>query len=100
MCAATINVRNTSLVFFFGKLLIEKTIRSNNQSTELKFIREYSLEHVMPKKWRNNWDKDKNDELFSYVLILHRLSANTIRDKFITNLETRAADHPSFSLVN
>lgn len=47
-----------------------------------------------------NWDKDKNDELFSYVLILHRLSANTIRDKFITNMETRAANHPSFSLAN
>lgn len=47
-----------------------------------------------------NWDKDKNDELFSYVLILHRLSASTIREKFMTNLKTRAANHRSFSLEN
>jgi len=35
--------------------LIEKTIRSDMNSTELKFFNEYSLEHVMPKKWGNNW---------------------------------------------
>ena len=40
--------------------LIEKTIRSDLNSTELRFIQEYSLEHVMPKKWRNNWDKNNS----------------------------------------
>jgi len=38
--------------------LIEKTIRNDRQSTELKSFDEYSLEHVLPKKWRNNWDKE------------------------------------------
>ncbi|MFZ3077018.1 MAG: DUF262 domain-containing HNH endonuclease family protein [Candidatus Aenigmatarchaeota archaeon] len=38
--------------------LIEKTIRSERNATELKYMNEYSLEHVMPKKWRNNWNKD------------------------------------------
>lgn len=38
--------------------LIEKTIRSDLNSTELRFIQEYSLEHIMPKKWRNNWDRN------------------------------------------
>lgn len=38
--------------------LIEQSIRSDLNSTELKFFDEYSLEHVMPKKWRNNWDSD------------------------------------------
>lgn len=38
--------------------LIEKTIRSNLNATELKYFDEYSLEHVMPKKWRNNWNSD------------------------------------------
>ena len=37
--------------------LIEKTIRSDLNSTEIRFIQEYSLEHVMPKKWRNNWNE-------------------------------------------
>jgi abortive infection bacteriophage resistance protein len=46
------------------------------------------------------WDKDKNDELFSYVLILHRISENTIREKFINNLSKRTSQNPSFSLDN
>lgn len=40
--------------------LIEKTIRGDLNSTELRFINEYSLEHIMPKKWRNNWDKSSS----------------------------------------
>lgn len=40
--------------------LIEKTIRSDLNSTELRFIQEYSLEHVMPKKWGNNWNKNNS----------------------------------------
>ena len=47
-----------------------------------------------------NWDKDKNDELFSYVLILHRLSGNALREKFINNLSKRTSQNPSFSLEN
>lgn len=53
--------------------LIEKRSRnSKNYSTNLRPINEYSLEHVMPKKWRNNWkapssfteqDKEKRDQL-------------------------------------
>ncbi len=37
--------------------LMEKTIRSDLNSTELKPFDEYSLEHLMPKNWRNNWDQ-------------------------------------------
>jgi len=37
--------------------LIETAIRNERHSTELKFLNEYSLEHLLPKKWRNNWDK-------------------------------------------
>jgi abortive infection bacteriophage resistance protein len=47
-----------------------------------------------------NWDKDKNDELFAYVLILHRISEITIREKFINNLSKRTSQNPSFSLEN
>jgi len=44
--------------------LIERSIRSDLNATELKYFNEYSLEHVMPKKWRNNWNADNlaNDQ--------------------------------------
>lgn len=41
--------------------LIERSIRSHLNSTELKYFNEYSLEHIMPKKWRNNWNNDNLD---------------------------------------
>ncbi|MCG7848719.1 MAG: DUF262 domain-containing HNH endonuclease family protein, partial [ANME-2 cluster archaeon] len=46
--------KQTRAILYF----IERTIRNDLNSTELKFISEYSLEHIMPKKWINNWDKD------------------------------------------
>lgn len=46
------------------------------------------------------WEKDKNDELYSYVLILNRLSEHSIREKFINNLSQRILENPSFSLEN
>ncbi len=45
-----------------------------------------------------NWDKNKNDELFAYVLILCRLSNNKIRDKFINNLTEKTSMVTCFSL--
>ena len=63
--------------------LIEKTIRSSLNSTELKYINEYSLEHIMPKKWRNHWeisetftemDKNNRDRL---ILTLGNLTIIT-----------------------
>ncbi len=42
--------------------LIEKTIRSDMNSTELRFFNEYSLEHVLPKKWRNYWKAEDFSE--------------------------------------
>ncbi len=37
---------------------IESKIRDNDkQSTRLLGIRKYSLEHLMPKKWENNWSQ-------------------------------------------
>lgn len=51
--------------------LIESAIHSNRHSTKLLDYDDYSLEHVMPKQWRNNWSKeglspeqlDERDEL-------------------------------------
>ena len=43
--------------------LIESRIRPGNSSTVLLGFDGYSLEHLMPKKWRNNWKACANDEL-------------------------------------
>ena len=53
--------------------LIEKSTRdSKNYSTNLRPLNEYSLEHIMPKKWKNNWkvqdsfsekEREKRDQL-------------------------------------
>lgn len=43
--------------------LIESIIRvkdKNKHSTGLLGLDRYSLEHMMPKKWENHWDKDRN----------------------------------------
>lgn len=43
--------------------LIESRIRPENSSTALLGFNNYSLEHLMPKKWRNNWELCENEEL-------------------------------------
>ncbi len=40
--------------------LIEAGIRPSRSSTALLGFNSYSLEHLLPKKWRNNWDKCAN----------------------------------------
>lgn len=42
--------------------LIEASIRPKNSGTDLLTFDSYSLEHIMPKKWRNNWDVPETEE--------------------------------------
>ena len=42
--------------------LIESYIRPASTSTTLLGFDSYSLEHLMPKKWRNNWEKIDSEE--------------------------------------
>lgn len=42
--------------------LIESSIRPDNTATTLYGFDRYSLEHLMPKKWRNQWDPCDNLE--------------------------------------
>lgn len=42
--------------------LIESGIRPANSSTAMLGFDGYSLEHMMPKKWRNNWPKCETQE--------------------------------------
>ena len=43
--------------------LIESYIRPANSATLLLGFDGYSLEHLMPKKWRNNWSACASDEI-------------------------------------
>lgn len=43
--------------------LLESAIRPVNCATTLFGFNNYSLEHLMPKKWRNKWQACKSDEL-------------------------------------
>ena len=43
--------------------LIESYIRPSNTATTLLGFQGYSLEHLMPKKWRNHWDGCDNPEM-------------------------------------
>ena len=42
---------------------IESYKRNGKDSTSLLGFDSYSLEHLMPKKWRNNWDTCATEEL-------------------------------------
>ena len=71
--------------------LIESRIRDRERhSTQLLGINKYSLEHLMPKKWRNNWklegteeDAKKRDQILltlgNLAIITQSLNA-TVRD--------------------
>jgi len=58
--------------------LMEKTVRSDLNSTALKPFDEYSLEHILPRKWRNNWDKLDEDKAEEIDRILGTLGNLTI----------------------
>lgn len=53
-----INKRSAGILYF-----IESKIRNRDRhATQLQGITHYSLEHLMPKKWENNWEKPDTDE--------------------------------------
>ncbi len=58
--------------------LMESSIRPVNSSTAILGFNNYSLEHMMPKKWRNNWDMcvsvDLEKERDSKLLTLGNLA--------------------------
>lgn len=59
-------IENSKLVNLQSKgiiYLIESKIRSSNSAVALLGFNQYSLEHLMPKKWRNNWPPCSTDEL-------------------------------------
>ena len=53
-----INLQTRGILYF-----IEAGIRPARSSTALLGFSSYSLEHLLPKKWRNNWDACATQEL-------------------------------------
>lgn len=51
------NLQTKGIVYF-----IESYKRNSKDSTSLLGFDSYSLEHLMPKKWRNEWDIPDNEE--------------------------------------
>lgn len=51
------NLQTKGILYF-----IESGIRPANSATALLGFDGYSLEHLLPKKWRNNWPACENDE--------------------------------------
>ena len=56
--AKLVNLQTRGILY-----LLEAGIRSAKSSTALLGFNNYSLEHMMPKKWRNNWTACSSDEL-------------------------------------
>ena len=52
-----INLQSRGIIY-----LIESNIRPEHSSTSLLGFNKYSLEHLMPKKWRNNWVSCQTEE--------------------------------------
>lgn len=53
-----VNLQTKGILYF-----IESAIRPKGSATALFGFNSYSLEHLMPKKWRNNWDTCATEEL-------------------------------------
>ena len=56
--AKLVNLQTRGILY-----LLEAGIRSAKSSTGLYGFNNYSLEHMMPKKWRNNWNACASEEL-------------------------------------
>lgn len=81
-----VNKQAAGILYF-----IESKIRNRSlKSTQLLGISKYSLEHLMPKKWENNWDKlstqedkiNRNRKLLTLgnLAIITQALNSTIRD--------------------
>ena len=59
-------IKNSKLINLQAKgiiYLVESSIRPANSAVALLGFNQYSLEHLMPKKWRNNWTPCATNDL-------------------------------------
>ena len=102
--AKLVNLQTKGILY-----LLEAGIRSAKSSTALLGFNNYSLEHMMPKKWRNNWAPCESEETArrrdSMLLTLGNLaiipqSLNTsIRDSsWVAKKVGKGASNPGLSV--
>ncbi len=96
--AILVNKQSIGILYF-----LESKIRNKNlQSTQVLGMSLYSLEHLMPKKWENHWEKLSNQEdkiqrnrklltLGNLTIITQSLNA-TIRDSSWTTKKEGKGD--------
>lgn len=53
-----VNLQTRGIIYF-----IESSLRTGMDATSLLGFNQYSLEHLMPKKWRNHWPSCASEEL-------------------------------------
>lgn len=53
-----VNLQSKGIIY-----LIESKIRPSNSAVALLGFNQYSLEHLMPKKWKNNWPPCATDDI-------------------------------------
>jgi hypothetical protein len=53
-----VNKQATGILYLIESMVRNKT----KQSTSMLGLSKYSLEHIMPKKWENNWGQVQTDE--------------------------------------
>lgn len=97
-----INLQSKGILY-----LMESKIRPANSSTALLGFNNYSLEHLMPKKWRNNWSPCTSEEavkrdtvlltLGNLAIIPQSLNAS-IRDAEWTVKKNGKASKPGLGL--
>lgn len=102
--AKLVNLQTRGILY-----LLEAGIRSAKSSTALLGFNNYSLEHMMPKKWRNNWAACGSDELArqrdsvlltlgNLAIIPQSLNASIRDSSWASKKAGKGVDNPGLSI--
>ena len=101
-----VNLHSKGIIY-----LIESYLHPANSSTTLLGFDSYSLEHLMPKKWRNNWPKCESEEegakrdailltLGNLAIITQSLNASIRDADWVTKKAGKGNDKPGLKLCS
>ena len=85
--------------------MIETALRDPKDSTTLLGFNNYSLEHLMPKKWRNNWGQASNEKerdrilltLGNLAIITQSLNASIRDGEWQIKLKGKSINNPGLT---
>lgn len=98
------NIQTKGIIY-----LIESRIRPESSAVALLGFNRYSLEHLMPKKWRNNWERCKTEEearardsklltLGNLAIITQSLNASIRDSDWVTKKAGKGKDRPGLDI--